>query len=433
MLSNALSVQLWPVARLKPCPRNPRTHGARQIEKIAESIRTFGFTNPVLVDPAGEIIAGEARWKAAKQAGMTEVPVIVLGWLTEQERTAYRIADNRLALDAAWNEELLAEVMNELSANGFALEAIGFSDDEITAMIETALAPAPDDIDRVDPPPVVPVTKLGDIWTLGPHRLICGDATDEGVLARLFGGDRGKARTAILDTETADLIVTDPPYGMAYKGKTHGGIKGDDQKGADLIRLVSGALTAGRRHSKPEGSVYVWLTWRTYGEFAAALKEAELSPAACLVWDKGHIGPGSAHYRPQHEFCLYCPGTRWFGGRSEPDIWRFNRDPASTYVHPTQKPVDLMERAVRNSSRKGEIVLDLFGGSGSTLIACERLGRQARLVELDPKYCDAIVARWERLTGARALRVEAEDAEPDDLDGRGGEAGAEQVDRLPAA
>jgi DNA modification methylase len=416
MAGNALQVEHWPVGRLLPSARNPRVHGEEQILQLCASIREFGFCNPVLVDPEGEIIAGEARWRAAERLGLGELPVIVLGYLTPRQRDAYRIADNRLALNASWNDELLGQVLRELHGAGVALPVLGFSAKELDALLEPPpAAPAGrKGKDEAAPPPAAPVTRPGDLWHLGDHRLVCGDSTDANVVGRVMAG--GAAKVAVLDppgNEPADLIFTDPPYGMAYGGgrkrsdgtvKHWGMILGDDAQGADLTRLVHGALANAVNFAKPESAIYVCLTWRTYGEFATAIRACGLVPASCIVWNKGSIGLGlAAHYRPQHEFILYCRGKAWFGGKAESDVWTISRGAVGEYVHPTQKPVELIERAVRNSSRAGDVVLDVFGGSGSTLIACETLGRKARLVELDPKYCDAIVQRWQDFTGRAAL------------------------------
>jgi DNA modification methylase len=233
------------------------------------------------------------------------------------------------------------------------------------------------------------------LWRLGEHRLICGDSTDSATIAHL------------LDRDRARLVATDPPYGMSYDGGQAGKfdvILGDDARGEALVDLVAGALTAARPHTRKGAAWYVCLTWRTYSEFARAMARAELPINACIVWDKGSPGLGYQHYRPQHEFVLYSAGDRWHGEHAERDVWSFTRGNTGEYVHPTQKPVALLERMVRNSSRTGDVVLDLFGGSGSTLIACERLDRRARLVELDPRYCDAIVRRWEKITGKTAER-----------------------------
>ena len=441
-MQKKLTVLSWPIDRLRPSPRNPRTHDAAQIGRIADSIRRFGWTNPVLADASGEIIAGEARWRAALDLGLREVPVIVLAGLDATACEAYRLADNRLALDAGWDEELLAAVLKDLTAAEFDLGPLGFSDDELLDLLEPPPAGDPDDAERASRPPATPQTALGDIWQLGPHRLICGDSTSPETLAALFGSPNVVARTAFVDPlqpDAADLVFTDPPYGMSYDGgravadlvvtdppygmafgagkeagstakgalvKAHGMILGDDAKGDALVDLVGAALQRAREWSRPDAATYVCLTWRTYREFMASLERAGLALAACIVWDKGSIGLGHQHYRPQHEFIFYCKGDRWFGGKAESDVWKLTRGATGEYVHPTQKPVALIERALTNSSRAGDLVLDLFGGSGSTLIACERLGRIARLVELDPKYCDAIVRRWEIFTGKMAARLE---------------------------
>lgn len=436
------------VEDLRPSPRNPRRHGEDQVARIAASIEAFGFANPVLIDPSGEIIAGEARWLAARRLGRADVPAIVLAHLTPAQRDAYRIADNRLALDATWDDALLASVLQDLQSGGADLAPIGFTDDELATLLEPAAAPDDGSADRASPPPADPVTRLGDVWQLGPHRLVCGDSTRRETLERLFGPER--ARLVLTDPpygmgydqrlQAADLVVTDPPYGMAYDGgraladvvvtdppygmgfgagkeagstpkgakvKAHGVILGDEVRGEALVELVRDALTRGLEFARPGAAAYVCLTWRTYAEFGRALEAAGLKVAACIVWDKGSIGLGFQHYRPQHEFIFYCRGEAWFGGSAESDVWTFSRGATGEYVHPTQKPVALLERAIRNSSRMGDVVLDLFGGSGSTLIACERTGRIGRLVELDPRYCDAIVGRWEDFTGRSASRAEA--------------------------
>jgi DNA modification methylase len=445
-VAKSFTAELWPADRLRPSPRNPRRHGNEQIAQIARSIKAYGFNNPLLIEPSGEIIAGEARWHAAQRCGLAELPVIVLAHLTPLQREAYRVADNRLALEATWDDALLAGVLEDLKAGGEDLAPIGFSDDELATLLEPAGAPDDGRADMAAAPPTEPVTRAGDLWQLGPHRLICGDSTKRATLERLFGPER--ARLVLTDPpygmgydqrlHAADLVVTDPPYGMAYDGgralahmvvtdppygmsfgagkeagstakgakvKAHGVILGDQARGDELVALVRDALAAGLTFCRPGAAAYVCLTWRTYGEFARALSLAGLAIAACIVWDKGSIGLGFQHYRGQHEFIFYCRGAAWFGGNAESDVWEISRGATGEYVHPTQKPVALLERAIRNSSRAGDVVLDLFGGSGSTLIACERTSRIARLVELDPKYCDAIVRRWETFTGRTAERA----------------------------
>lgn len=429
-----LRVEFLPHGSVRPSARNPRTHDDAQLAKIVASIREFGWTRPLLVDETGEIIAGEATWRAAGLLAMPQVPAIRLADLTPAQRDAYRIADNRLALDADWNEQLLASVIRDLEVLNFDLPIMGLDDNELARLVEPIVEPSIDDV-ADEPPPAVPVTRLGDVWQLGEHRLVCGDSTLEATLRTAFA-DSDRA-AAVWNHLPAELVVTDPPYGMSYEGgrsradmvvtdppygmsfgkgkeagstkkgatvKAHGMILGDDAKGEALVDLVSGALLAARGFVRDTAAWYVCFTWRTWREFQAALDRASLPINACIVWNKGSIGLGFSHYRPQHEFIFYSAGKRWLGGNAESDVWEFTRGNTCEYVHPTQKPVALLERAIRNSSRVGDVVLDLFGGSGSTLIACERLGRQARLIELDPKYCDAIVRRWEKLTGKRAER-----------------------------
>ena len=386
-----------PLDWLRPDPRNPRTHPDAQLAKLAESIRTFGFNNPILADPTGVIIAGEARLAAARMVGLETVPVLVLDHLDEVRRRAFALADNRIALDAGWDEDRLAEILAEietgLAAVGLDLGVTGFDPAEIDDLLGL-LTDAPE-LDAAPPPPETPVSRRGDLWLLGPHRLLCGDSTSAEDVARLTDG--GPARTVFVD-----LVFTDPPYGMSYKGKTHGGILGDDARGEELTGLVGQALRCATEAARPGAAFYVCLTWRTYGEFEAALRASGLAIASCIVWNKGSIGPGQLHYRPQHEFIFYCRGDIWAGGFGESDVWTLARDRSTDYVHPTQKPVELAARVIGNSSRRGDIVLDLFGGSGTTLIACDRLSRRARLMELDPRYVDVIVRRWETLTGLSA-------------------------------
>lgn len=427
-----LRLEEWPVGRLRPDPANPRTHPAEQIDRLAASIAAFGFNNPILADPDGTIVAGEARLRAALQLGRSTVPVVALAHLTPAQRTAFALADNRIALAAGWDEVRLAEVFRTLEAGDVDLGVTGFTTAEIDALLgalddDPPPEPAP-------PLPAVPVSRRGDLWRLGDHRVLCGDSTSPEDLGRLLSAP-GR-----VDTVVADLVFTDPPYGMAYEGgrarraverpaavvtdppygmkfgagkqagstakgalvKAHGMILGDDAQGEDLIALVAGALGNAKTMVRPGAAFYVCLTWRTYSAFEAALAACGLSIAACIVWDKGSIGLGHQHYRPRHEFIFYCRGDVWNGGRDEGDVWTLSRGRTEDYVHPTQKPVELAARAVANSTARGDLVLDLFGGSGSTLMACERLGRGARLMELDPRYVDAIVCRWESATGGSA-------------------------------
>ncbi len=395
------------LGQLIPYARNARTHSDSQITRIASSIREFGFTNPVLIDGDNGIIAGHGRVMAAERLDITELPCIILAHLTEQQKRAYVIADNRMALDAGWDDELLKLELADLEQATFDLSLTGFSEEDIQGRIGLDEEDSDEGENAVPPVEDKPVSIPGDVWRLGGHRLCCGDSTVVQQIERLMDG------------KPADLIVTDPPYGMSYSGgraagehvidkktgevkiKAHGMIMNDDLRGDALTGLVRDALALCRQQTKAGAAAYVCLTWRTYSAFEAALVECGFTIKACIVWDKQSIGLGRAHYRGQHEFIFYCDG-QWHGDKSQSDVWAMRRGNTAEYVHPTQKPVELIERAIQNSSKVGDIVLDAFGGSGATLIACEKTNRHARLMELDPKYVDVIVRRWQQFTGASA-------------------------------
>lgn len=390
-----MKVEQLPTEKLIPYARNTRTHSDEQVAQIAASIREFGFTNPILIDAQDGIIAGHGRVMAARKLGLTEVPCIRLAHLSEAQRRAYVIADNKLALNAGWDEELLALELGELGDLGFDVELTGFTDEEIAALTPVEITEGQTDPDEVPSVPEEPVSVLGDVWVMGRHRVMCGDSTSVDAVEKLMDGCN------------ADMVFTDPPYGMSYDGgrskKDFGMIKGDNFQGADLIALVRDALAIAKASSKDEAAIYVCFPWRTYAEFEAAMKSCGMDINSCIVWDKKSIGLGHQDYRPQHEFIFYSKGCKFFGDRSQSDVWYMSRGSTSNYVHPTQKPVELVEKAICNSSKSGETVIDCFGGSGSTLIACEKTNRQARLMELDPKYVDVIVKRWQDFTGKDAI------------------------------
>lgn len=375
---------------LIPYVRNARTHSDEQVAQICGSIKEFGFTNPVLIDSDKVIIAGHGRVMAAQRMGLSEVPCITLDYLTEAQKKAYIIADNQLALNAGWNEELLALEIEELNDLDFNLDLLGFDD---------PLKFLPDkeghtDEDEVPDVPDNPVTKEGDLWVLGNHKLICGDSTSIDVVDALMNGDK------------ADLLFTDPPYGMSYGGgrvKAHGMILGDDKRGEDLDEMLQGSLFCALANMKKGASSYICLNYKNYAIFHKKIEELHLGVSACIVWDKKSIGLGNANYRPQHEFIFYSKGNNWHGGKSESDVWYMSRGNTTEYKHPTQKPVELIKRAIDNSSKMEDVVLDVFAGSGSTLLACEKTMRSNRAVELDPKYCDVIIERWQNYTQEKAI------------------------------
>jgi DNA modification methylase len=305
-------------------------------------------------------------------------------------------------MNAGWDDDLLALEFEGLGEEGFDLELTGFTLDEI-AGLSPKITEGLTDEDAVPEVPETPITKLGDVWLLGKHRVMCGDSTSIDAVEKLMDGAQ------------VDMVFTDPPYGMSYGGgraagstkkgalvKAHGMILGDDKTGDDLIALIRDALASAVTVSKSGSATYVCFPWRTYSEFEAAMEECGLKASACIVWDKKSIGLGNANYRPQHEFIFYCKGGAWYGDKGQSDVWSLSRGATGKYVHPTQKPVELIEMALNNSSKGGDTVLDVFGGSGSTLIACEKTGREARLMELDEKYVDVIVKRWQEFTGKKA-------------------------------
>ena len=382
--------------KILPYINNPRKN--LNVDKVASSIKEFGFQQPIVVDKNYIIIVGHTRFEAAKKLGLKEVPVQIAD-LDENKAKAYRIADNRLNQDADWDNELLSVELNNLLSKDFNLEPIGFNEDELNNI----LLKDNDGLTDEDEAPEVageleePISKLGDVWKLGHHRLMCGDST------LIDNFDK-------LCTEQADMIFTDPPYGMSYMGgraksdekvKLHGEIINDNLRDEALISLVKDSLTTSLIKAKQNCSAYICFTWRTYTEFHKAISDAKYNIKNCIVWDKKSIGLSHGHYRPQHEFIFYC-GEEWYGDKAQSDVWHMSRGSTSKYVHPTQKPVELICKAIKNSSKKGDVIIDCFGGSGSTLIACEKLNRKARVMELDPKYCDVIVKRWEQFTGLKA-------------------------------
>ena len=390
---------------LIPYVNNSRTHSDKQVTEIASSIKEFGFTNPVLIDKEKTIIAGHGRLLASKKLGLKKVPTILLENLTEAQKKAYIIADNKLALNAGWDEELLSIELKELDELGYDTSLTGFSEDELSDILDKPITKGLTDEDEV-PEDVEPIVEKGDIWQLGNHRLMCGDSTFSESVSTLMGEKK------------ADLIFTDPPYGVSYGGgrargstpkgarvKAHGMILNDDLRDDDLYNLINDSVTNLLLFSKSGSPKYICFSWKTYNTFEQAIKKNGLEIKSCIVWDKQSIGLGNSHYRPQHEFMFYIAG-QWYGDKKQSDIWCSSRGNTGEYVHPTQKPIELIERAINNSSKSEDIVLDLFGGSGSTLLACEKTNRINYSMELDKKYCDVIIKRWENFTGKKAERID---------------------------
>jgi DNA modification methylase len=385
------------VDRLIPFARNPRTHSEAQVAQIAASIAEFGFNNPILVDTKAGIIAGHGRFLAARKLGLAEVPVIVLDHLTDAQKRAYIIADNQLALNAGWDEELLQAELTALREEDFNLDLVGLEGEELARLLAAQDATEGlTDEDAVPELPQIPTSEIGDLWLLGSHRLLVGDATQEADIARLMAGD------------AADLVFTDPPYNVDYEGYTEDRLKlhGDRMSDADFRQFLQGAFGSYRGVVKPGASIYVCHSSSWQREFQNALEATGFKVRCQIIWAKNTFAWGLGRYKFQHEPIFYCHVSdqkdAWYGDKTQSTLWQ-EKKPAANRIHPTAKPVELVERALLNSSKAGGIVADLFGGSGSTLIGCERHGRNARLMEIDPKYADCIVRRYQEYTGKQAL------------------------------
>jgi DNA modification methylase len=385
----------WQIDRLRPYEKNPRTHSPQQIAKLVASLREYGFTNPILVDSRDGIVAGHGRLEAARAIGMTEVPVVVLDHLSESQRRAYVIADNRLAMDAGWDEDLLAAELAGLKIDGFDLGLTGFGDDEIDAIFAAADSTLDGEVDEEEVPalPVSPVSRPGDVWLLGRHRVLCGDATVPADVERLMAG------------RLANCLWTDPPYNVAYEGSA-GTIQNDDLDPAAFAAFLAGAFGNAIASIQPGAAAYISHAETEGLAFRKAFIEAGFKLSSCLIWRKNSLVLGRSDWQWAHEPILYGwkPGAAhsWYGGRDKITVLDENK-PSRNAEHPTMKPVALVERMVVNSTKPGQVVLDLFGGSGSTLMACERTARTARLLELDARFIDVIVRRWEGYTGKDAV------------------------------
>jgi len=387
------------IADLIPYARNSRTHSDEQVNQIASSIKEFGFTNPIIIDEQGGIIAGHGRVMAAKKLGMKELPCIeATGW-TEAQKKAYVIADNKLALNAGWDEKMLSLEFDELKELGFDLSLTGFSSDEILALKPLEETVGLTDEDEVPDAPEVPKTVLGDVWLLGDHRLMCGDSTSIDAVEKLMDGQK------------ADQMVTDPPYNVDYKGSTGKTIKNDNQTDSAFRQFLTDAFTCAYAVMKAGASYYIWHADLESYNFRGACKDSGLPVRSCLIWNKDSFVMGRSDYHWKHEPCLYGwkegSSHLWASDRKQSTILQCAK-PKSNDVHPTMKPVELMEYQIKNNTKGSDIVLDLFGGSGSTLIACEKTSRHCRMMELDPKYCDVIIKRWQDFVGRKAVHENGE-------------------------
>lgn len=393
----ATHIELWPIEKLIPYARNPRTHSDAQVAQIAASIATFGFNNPILVDTQAGIIAGHGRLLAARKLKLKEVPVIVLDHLTEAQKRAYIIADNQLALNAGWDEETLRAELAALDAEDFNLNVIGFEEEELARLLAAQdTTEGLTDEDAVPELPNEPVSRVGDLFLLGDHKLLVGDATFATDVQRLMAND------------AADLVFTDLPYNCGYEGYTKDKltIKNDDMSSEQFDRFLRVSFASFRTVVKPGASLYICHSSAFQREFQNAIEAAGFEVRCQIIWAKNTFAWGFARYKFRHEPIFYChvSGQKdpWYGDKSQSTLWEENK-PAANRLHPTMKPVELIERALLNSSKSGDIVADLFAGSGSTLIGCERRGRKSRLLEIDPKYADVIIMRYQEYTGRQAI------------------------------
>ncbi len=407
------SVEHWPLERLIPHARNARTHSEAQIAQIAGSITEFGFINPVLVGDDDVLVAGHGRVLAARKLSLSEVPVIVLSHLTPTQRRALMILDNQIATNSGWNEEMLSTELAALREEEFDLDLLGFDDATLDKLLPSLLAEG-NLSDEAPEPPVNPVTRHGDLWICGEHRVLCGDATILGDVEKLLEG------------ELADMAFTDPPYNVNYANTAKDKQRGKNRPilndalgnefGSFLYDACVNLLTVAK------GGIYISMSSSELDVLQKSFRDAGGKWSTFIVWAKNTFTLGRADYQRQYEPILYGwkDGTDhyWCGARDQGDVWFFDK-PVKNDLHPTMKPVALVERAIRNSSKSRDIVLDLFGGSGTTMIASEQTGRRARLVELDPKYVDVIVMRWQKLTGGTAMLsgsdqtfIELENARP---------------------
>ena len=385
-----MQIEMLGIGLLIPYAKNSRTHSPEQVAQIAGSIREFGFTNPVLIDEQNSIIAGHGRVMAARKLNMPDVPCIRLVGLTETQKRAYVIADNKLALNAGWDNELLALELKELEDAGFDMELTGFSDEEIaTLLLVEESQEGLTDEDEVPEPPADPVTKVGDVWVMGDHRLMCGDSTSIEAVNSLMGGIK------------ADILFTDPPYGIDFKPQrgTYDKILNDNLDGAEFDDFLDGVFGCALTSMKPDTYAFIWTGWPKIGAFERSIQKF-FKIQALHVWVKNNFGIGY-YSRPKHEpFYLCLNGKPVYPSVAPADVWEFAR--VHQTIHSCEKPVGLIEK-ILDIYHKNSTVLDLFGGSGSTLIACEKTNRHSRVMELDPKYCDVIVKRWQDFTGKNAV------------------------------
>lgn len=397
---DASQIERWPIDRLLPYVANARAHPEAQIAQIAGSIAEFGFNVPCLVDERGVLIAGHGRLLAARRLGLPDIPVIRLGHLSDAQARAFRIADNQIALNASWDDTALAAELARLREDGIDLDLLGFGEDGLDRLLDSLDGEGEggqDNEDEVPEPPAEAVTQLGDLWILGSHRLLCGDATNAGDVARLLDGAR------------PHLLVSDPPYGVDYdpSWRNEAGVSATARTG----KIANDDRADWRAAWKlfPGDVAYVWHAGVHAKTVTESLEAAGFVVRSQIIWSKRRFVLGRGDYHWQHEPCLYSVRRNatghWQGARDQSTVWAIGNaegeDEAT--VHGTQKPVECMRRPMINNSARGDAVYEPFAGSGTTIIAAESTGRRCLAMEIDPRYCDVIVERWQRFTGNEAV------------------------------
>lgn len=391
---------------LIPYVNNARTHSNEQIKLIQSSLREFGFINPVIIDKDNGIIAGHGRVLAAKREGICEIPCIRVEHLTEAQKRAYILADNRLAELSEWDEELLKIEIEQLDGLDFDLDMLGFNLSDYVFDEDNSDSDAKED-EYDEPVPVVAKARLGDIYQLGEHRLMCGDSTNQENVDVLMNG------------QLADMLLTDPPYNVDYHGGTAQKltIKNDSMEDAQFRAFLTAAFSCADSVMKPGAVFYIWHADSEGFNFRAACKECGWEVRQCLIWKKSSLVLGRQDYQWQHEPCLYGwkegAGHLWTSDRKQTTILEFDK-PKKNDVHPTMKPVKLFDYQICNNTKQKDIVLDLFGGSGTSIIAAEQNGRICNMMEFDPCYVDVIIDRWEKLTGKKAVLILREEVNNDE-------------------
>ncbi|MFU0526200.1 site-specific DNA-methyltransferase [Gardnerella vaginalis] len=395
-MEKEMQYYLADVSELISYVRNARTHSEAQVAQIAASIREFGFLSPILVAEDNTILAGHGRLAAALKLGLKKVPCVKENHLTETQKRAYIIADNKLSLNAGWDNELLAVELSELEGADFNLDLLGFDEAELSSIFDADKDVSDDDFDVEKELEEPCFSKTGDIWTLGRHRVICGDAT------------KLETYKTLLENTKVNLVVTDPPYNVNYEGSA-GKIKNDNMEDDKFYQFLFNSFVNMEQAMADDASIYVFHADTEGLNFRKAFQDAGFYLSGCCIWKKPSLVLGRSPYQWQHEPCLYGwkkkGKHKWYAGRKETSVWEFEK-PKKNADHPTMKPIALLAYPIKNSSMTNSLVLDPFAGSGSTLIACEQTGRICYAIELDEKYCDVIVKRYiEQVGNDKSVKV----------------------------